>query len=218
MQEYVTRVTPLPQIYTYEGLMNMFNKNQISEADFMKQMERLETVNTDWLKILCRNSFSQNHNLSIAGGTEKVTYNASFGYQDSKGTEKGNDQDQFTTRLNIGVQFNKRLRGSFSINGSIRNSKGYRGVSPQSYALATSRAVPCYDENGDRVFYKQYYTYQLNKSLGSNNMYGYNVLNEMDNSYSKNKASTFNASANIDYKIFAEAELSACRFTLTEHQ
>lgn len=192
---------PLPQIYTYEGLMNMFNKNQISEADFMKQMERLETVNTDWLKILCRNSFSQNHNLSIAGGTEKVTYNASFGYQDSKGTEKGNDQDQFTTRLNIGVQFNKRLRGSFSINGSIRNSKGYRGVSPQSYALATSRAVPCYDENGDRVFYKQYYTYQLNKSLGSNNMYGYNVLNEMDNSYSKNKASTFNASANIDYKV-----------------
>ena len=34
---------PLPQIYTYEGLMAMFNKHMISEADFMKQMERLET-------------------------------------------------------------------------------------------------------------------------------------------------------------------------------
>lgn len=30
---------PLPQIYTYEGLMAMFNKHMISEADFMKQME-----------------------------------------------------------------------------------------------------------------------------------------------------------------------------------
>ncbi len=193
---------PLPQIYTYEGLMAMFDKHMISEADFMTNMQSLETVNTDWLKILTRDSWSQNHNVGISGGTEKLTYNVSFGYNNSKGTEKGNDQDQFTTRLNLGVQFNKRLRGSFNINGSLRNSKGYRGVSPQSYALSTSRAVPCFDENGERVFYKQYYNYQYNRRLGNSNMYGYNVLNEMDNSYSKNRATSFNASANISYKLF----------------
>ncbi len=74
---------PLPQIYTYEGLMAMFNKHMISEADFMKQMERLETVNTDWLDLLTRNSFSHSHNLSVSGGTQRVTYNASFGYSNS---------------------------------------------------------------------------------------------------------------------------------------
>ena len=84
---------PLPQIYTYEGLMAMFNKHMISEADFAKQMQRLETVNTDWFDLLCRNSLSQSHNLSVSGGTKKVTYNASFGYSNSKGTEKGNDQN-----------------------------------------------------------------------------------------------------------------------------
>ena len=180
----------------------MFNKHMISENDFMKQMERLETVNTDWFDLLCRNSFSQNHNLSVSGGTQRVTYNASFGYSNSKGTEIGNDQNQFTTRLNVGVQFNKRIRASFNISGSSRNSYGYSGVSPQSYALSTSRAVPAFEEDGSRAFYKSYYTYQLNKTLGSNNTYGYNVLNEMDNSYSKNRANTFNVSANIDFQVF----------------
>lgn len=192
---------PLPQIYTYEGLMAMFNKHMISEADFMKQMERLETVNTDWLDLLTRNSFSHSHNLSVSGGTQRVTYNASFGYSNSEGTEIGNSQNQFTTRLNVGVQFSKRIRASFNISGSSRNSYGYSGVSPQSYALNTSRAVPAFEENGERAFYKQYYTYQLNKSLGSNNTYGYNVLNEMDNSYSKNRGNTFNVSANIDFQL-----------------
>ncbi len=107
-----------------------------------------------------------------------------------EGTEIGNSQNQFTTRLNVGVQFSKRIRASFNISGSSRNSYGYSGVSPQSYALNTSRAVPAFEENGERAFYKQYYTYQLNKSLGSNNTYGYNVLNEMDNSYSKNRGNT----------------------------
>lgn len=192
---------PLPQIYTYEGLMAMFNKHMISETDFMKQMERLETVNTDWFDLLCRNSLSQNHNLSISGGTQKVTYNASFGYSNSKGTEIGNNQNQFTSRLNIGIQFNKRIRASFNISGSNRNSYGYSGVSPQSYALSTSRAVPAFEENGERAFYKSYYTYQLNKTLGPNNTYGYNVFNEMDNSYSKNRGNTFNVSANLDFQV-----------------
>lgn len=60
---------PLPQIYTYEGLMAMYNNRQISEENFMKQMEYLETCNTDWFDILCRNSVSHSHNLSITGGS-----------------------------------------------------------------------------------------------------------------------------------------------------
>ena len=76
---------PLPQKYTYEGLMAMFNNRQISESEFLEQMERLETTNTDWFDVLTRNSFSHSHNLSISGGSKKVTYNASFGYSSNHG-------------------------------------------------------------------------------------------------------------------------------------
>ena len=60
--------TPLPQIYTYEGLMAMFNKRMIDEEQFSAYLQRLETENTDWFKLLTRNSVSQNHNLSVSGG------------------------------------------------------------------------------------------------------------------------------------------------------
>ena len=191
---------PLPQKYTYEGLMAMYNKRLINENDFMKQMEQLETCNTDWFDILCRNSFSHNHNLSISGGSQKVTYNASFGYSSSHGTQKGDDMTQFTSRLNVNTQFTKSLSITFNLSGSFSDKKGYGpGVNPQSYANQTSRAIPVYDENGKRVFYKRYYEYQLNRS--GQLEYGYNILNEMENSYSKNNSKNFNVSINADWSI-----------------
>lgn len=191
---------PLPQIYTYEGLMAMYNNRLINEDDFMKQMKRLETCNTDWFDILCRNSFSHNHNLSISGGTQKVTYNASFGYSSNHGTQKGDDMTQFTSRLNVSTQFTKSLSITFNLSGSFNDKKGYGpGVSPENYATRTSRAIPAFDENGEYVFYKQYYGYQLNRT--GQLEYGYNILNEMENSYSKNNSKNFNVSVNADWSI-----------------
>ena len=49
--------------------MEMFNKRMITEAEFAQNMQRLETVNTDWFDLLTRNSVSNSHNLSVSGGT-----------------------------------------------------------------------------------------------------------------------------------------------------
>lgn len=172
---------PLPQKYTYEGLMAMFNDRQITEQEFRTQMEKLETVNTDWFDLLTRNSVSQNHNLSVSGGSQKVTYNASIGYSKNAGIEIGNENDQFVSRLNVFAELNKRLSVSLNLNGSIRNSDGYGpGVNPYSYALNTSRAVPAYEEDGSLAYYKNYYTYQLNPVLGGYNTYSYNIINKFN--------------------------------------
>ena len=89
---------------------------------------------------------------------------------------------------------------TFNLSGSFSDKKGYGpGVNPQSYANQTSRAIPVYDENGKRVFYKRYYEYQLNRS--GQLEYGYNILNEMENSYSKNNSKNFNVSINADWSI-----------------
>lgn len=195
---------PLPQIYTYEGLMAMFNKRMISEEQFSTYLQRLETVNTDWFDLLTRNSVSQNHNLSVSGGTDKYTYNASVGYSDNKGYEIGNENDQITTRLSINSNVNDRLTINVQLNGSVRNSDGYgAGVNPYSYAMNTSRAIPAYELDGSRAFYSKYYRYQYNALLGDNNQYSYNIFNEMDNSYSKNRGTMFNASTNVSYKLLS---------------
>lgn len=190
---------PLPQIYTYEGLMAMFNKRMINETEFANYMQRIETVNTDWLGLLTRNSLSSSHNMSVSGGNNKVTYSTSFGYSSNKGTEIGNENSQFTSRANIGIRFTPKFTVNVNMNGSFRQSNGYGpGVSPQSYALKTSRALPAFNEDGSRAFYKNYYYYPLN----SNQLeLGYNILNEMENSSSSNLGRTFATSLNADYKI-----------------
>ena len=193
--------TPLPQIYTYEGLMAMFNNRSIDEKEFSTYLQRLETVNTDWFDLLTRNSVSQSHNLSLSGGVDRLTYNASVGYQSNKGMEIGNENDQITTRLSMNSHINDKLDINVQLNGSIRNSYGYAGVNPYTYAMNTSRAIPAYEENGDPTYYSQYYTYQYNTDLGAANQFSYNVFNELENTYSTNCGSMFNASANISYKI-----------------
>lgn len=193
---------PLPQIYTYEGLMAMFNQRMINEDQFSSYLQRLETVNTDWFDLLTRNAVSQSHNLSVSGGTDKYTYNASIGYSDNKGMEVGNENDQITTRLSINSKVNDKLTINVQLNGSIRNSDGYgAGVNPYTYALNTNRSIPAYEENGELAFYSKYYTYQYNTQLGAKNQYQYNIFNEMANSYSENRGTTFNASLNVTYKI-----------------
>lgn len=197
------QTNPLPQIYTYEGLMAMFNKRMIDEAQFSEYLRRLELENTDWFDLLTRNSVSQNHNISVSGGTDKYTYNASVGYSDNKGMEIGNDNNQLTTRLSINSNVNDKLNVNVQLNGSIRNSYGYAGVNPYNYAMSTSRAIPAFEENGERTYYSRYYTYQYNTKLGAQNQYAYNVFNELENSRSTNVGSMFNASVNVSYKILS---------------
>ena len=81
-------LVPSSPKYTYEGLMAMFNNRQISESEFLEQMERLETTNTDWFDVLTRNSFSHSHNLSISGGGEKVKYYLIGSFPFSKRTDE----------------------------------------------------------------------------------------------------------------------------------
>ena len=192
---------PLPQVYTYEGLMAMFNNRDITEEQFSAYLQRLETVNTDWFKLLTRNSVSQSHNISISGGVDKLTYNASIGYQDNNGMEVGNENDQLTTRLSMNSHVNDKLDINVQLNGSIRNSYGYAGVNPYSYAMNTNRAIPAYETNGELAYYSNYYKYDYNSELGNFNQYSYNVLNELENTYSTNCGTMFNASANVSYKI-----------------
>ena len=63
-------------------------------------------ANTDWYGALYRDwAFSQEHNLSVNGGTEKISYYLSMNYLDQNGLMEFN-QDQYnryTTTAKINV-------------------------------------------------------------------------------------------------------------------
>lgn len=193
---------PLPQIYTYEGLMSMYNDRLVTEDFFVQQMELLETVNTDWLDILTHNAFSHNHNLSFSGGSEKMTYNVSFNYTSQKGFEIGNETERFTGRINLDTKLRKNVRANFTLYASLDNSDGFGpGVNPMGYATKTSRSIPAYNADGSRTFYQTYEKYKYN---GQQQALSFNFENERDNSYARNEANYFDVSVNFDWDITSD--------------
>ena len=192
---------PVESLNTYEGIMTLFYAKQISKEEAEMAIQRLGQTNTDWFKLLTRNSFSHNHNLSISGGSEKIVYNASLGYSDQAGVEKDNDAKNLESRgvVNVGIELHPKVRVDMSLIGSVNRTWGYAaGVNPLEYATSTSRSVLAYDDAGNQYFQKLRANYRYNENLV---LLGFNTLNEMQHSYSKNKSSQINGNLNFSWDI-----------------
>ena len=190
---------PVESLNTYEGIMTLFYAKQISKEEAEMAIQRLGQTNTDWFKLLTRNSFSHNHNLSISGGSEKIVYNASLGYSDQAGVEKDNDAKNLSGRINVGIELHPKVRVDMSLIGSVNRTWGYAaGVNPLEYATSTSRSVLAYDDVGNQYFQKMRANYRYNENLV---LLGFNILNEMQHSYSKNKSSQINGNLNFSWDI-----------------
>lgn len=57
--------------------------------------------NTDWFKEITQTPYSQKHNLSISGNSEKFSHHTSFNYEKSEGLQKHNSSEQLMARTNI---------------------------------------------------------------------------------------------------------------------
>jgi len=83
-------------------------------------------ASTDWFKQIEQTAFSQTHNISMSGGSDKTTYRASVNYRDNEGImiTTGNQQlngrinltqkalnDKFTLDLNLGATENNKQLG-----------------------------------------------------------------------------------------------------------
>lgn len=81
-------------------------------------------ANTDWQSEVLRTGFSHNHNISINGGNEKTSYNASLNFLERQGTVRDTGMDRLTARSFLQTKaFDDRLDISISLNGSITNNE-----------------------------------------------------------------------------------------------
>lgn len=190
---------PITQPYTYEGAMKMYLAGDLSYDEFMKRKTFLSTVNTDWFDLLTRSAVSHSHNVSLAGGTEAVTYNVSLGYNNTLGQEIGNSNERMTGRVAVNIRLHEKVRLDASLNATSSTTKAFgEEVNPMSYATTTSRSIPAYDEEGNPVYYQKRATYLYNRNVQS---LSYNFINERDNSGSTNKNLHVSAALNFRWNI-----------------
>lgn len=111
-------------------------------------------ANTDWFgEIYKDNTFSQEHNLSLSGGSEKITYYASLGYLDQSGLLRHGDDG--LKRYNVTGKINAELTSWWKFNYNIRfvrtdnwRPTSFGGGLYEKIGRQTWPNLPVYDENG----------------------------------------------------------------------
>lgn len=76
-------------------------------------------IDTRWYDYIFRKGNSQNHNISLSGGTDKTTYYFSLGYTTREGIVRGNDFSRKSVNYNIEHKVNSWLKVGTKTNYSM---------------------------------------------------------------------------------------------------
>lgn len=110
--------------------------------------------NTDWQKEITRTAYTKNHNLTLAGGADKLTYYASFGLQNQEGILKGSDLNRYTGRINVTQKFlEDRLVVEANLNGSYTDNTRPPIQEMIAAGITTNPTYPAYAADGKVAIY-----------------------------------------------------------------
>jgi iron complex outermembrane receptor protein len=112
---------------------------------------------TDWYKQIEQTAFSQAHNLSISGGTDKTSYRASINYRQGEGVEIKTGYNQFNGRINISQKaFKDKLTLDLNIAATERQSQ-YGFAEAFKYASIYNPTAPVTSDDPEYVKYDGYF-------------------------------------------------------------
>ncbi len=116
---------------------------------------------TDWTKFVTQTGVTQQHTLSVSGGSEKIKAYGSFGYLDNTGTLKGQSYRRYNGIANVDItptdwfSMGASLNSSYGLNEYGLSNAGRSAVASSDGIYLTARqnlpyAVP-FDANGQRI-------------------------------------------------------------------
>ena len=159
-------------------------------SDTQAAINRLKSVNTNWGDILFRDAFSQEYNLSLSGGTERVTY-TSFGYYKEDGNVDGVGMDRFNLVGKTSYKVNSILKVGASMFANRRKNTNYLtdayGMSnPVFYSRKANPYFELYDKNGN-------YNYDYDIQNNTDKDLGFNIFEERQNTSNESVVNSFSS-------------------------
>ena len=105
---------------------------------------------TDWLGLVSRTGWVQNHNISLEGGTESMTYSANVSYRQNEGVIKGSFANDLRAQMDISQYlFNDILKVRLNMLKSISESDNQESEHIYHQAVTRNPTSPVYTEDGD---------------------------------------------------------------------
>jgi len=87
-------------------------------------------TDTDWQDLLFQSSYMHSHNLSFAGGAEKVGFYVAANYFNQDGIIEGSGFDRYSVRLNLNADISDKLRLGLNLNPTYTSSDKVPAGSP----------------------------------------------------------------------------------------
>ncbi len=148
---------------------------------------RYANANTDWFDLLFRNSFTQEHSLSVSAGTDRSQSFFSTSFYNDNGWTIADNVKRYTLNFRNNYKFSEKLSAGFLTTGSVRQQQAPGtlertsnpvfgqfdrdfDINPFNYALNTNRALTAYDENGNLEYFRR-------------NFAPFNIIDELKHNY-----------------------------------
>lgn len=184
-----------------------------SKAEQDAYIEELGKHTTDWFKVLFRNSFSMNHNVSFSGGSNQNTYYVSLGLTDQDGLVKETDYQRYNINAKINTKPVERMEMMFGIDLSQQKSKSYSmSVTPFEYAYFANPYEKLYNDDGS---YRSDFTYFNLAGINDGNATddimptnGFNIMREMKETSSLADNVNARFQINLDYNILSQLKVA----------
>lgn len=144
------------------GISSMANTLPVYDAaQFRTEVAKLgvpvddKLGNSNWQKEIARTAYTQNHNLTMSGGADKLTYYASFGIQKQEGIIKSNQLDRYTGRINATQKFwNDKLVVDANLSYNSTNNLRPNIGSVIGDAISNNPTYPVYNAQGTPAIYQ----------------------------------------------------------------
>lgn len=193
-------------INTYDATHGQYGLTNTVESRNM-YLREAEMRNTNWFNRLFSSAVSQNHAVSLSGGTDKSNYYASISAMIDPGWYKQSKVNRYTTNLNLTHHILKQL----SVN--IIGSASYR---KQKAPGTISQDIDVVSGNVKRDFDINPYSYALNSSRALSatenyqaNYAPFNILHELETNYIDLNVVDTKFQAELKWSPFKQLELSA---------
>lgn len=124
---------------TNSGLGTVFSQERIDE--WRNGNDPLKYPNTDWVDETFKNSVSTNHVVSMSGGTDKIHFYGSLGYNDNPGVMYNSGYKKYNGRLNLDADVKPWLNLGMQLSGYVADREpGYQEI--DNVFIFTSATTP----------------------------------------------------------------------------
>lgn len=105
--------------YSNEAALNSGQDSIFRSAEIANLLK----TNTNWQDLIYRTAITQNHQVSMAGGIDKLKYAVVLGYLSQEGIVQNSRFDRGSVRINLDREISKKFKLGVNMNGVISNNK-----------------------------------------------------------------------------------------------